>query len=392
MKIAYLDTVAGIAGDMTMAAFVSAGLPFEQLRDELRKLPINGFELIASHVTRNAIGAVHIDVVIPVEPHLHRTLAGIHGLIDASGLDPKVKETARNIFLTLARAEAKLHGTTVEQVHFHEVGALDSIVDVVGAALCFYLSGIERVYTSPVRLGASGTVKTQHGILPIPAPAAIEVLRGYPVQLTSFPDELTTPTGAAIVRTLSAGVLDEEVITVEAVGYGAGTRVIEGLPNFLRLMIGEIPAETDRDELLVVETNIDDMNPQLYPVVIERLLAAGAHDAYLVPIIMKKGRPGVLLSTMVERTRLDDIVALIYRETTTIGLRVQRIGRKKLPRRSAEVRTSFGMVRAKIVLRNGRELWVAEFEECRRIADERKLPVNEVMKQLEAELSGRSPA
>ncbi len=187
-------------------------------------------------------------------------------------------------------------------------------------------------------------------------------------------------------------MLDEEVITVEAVGYGAGTRVIEGLPNFLRLMIGEIPAETDRDELLVVETNIDDMNPQLYPVVIERLLAAGAHDAYLVPIIMKKGRPGVLLSAMVERSRLDDIVALIYRETTTIGLRVQRIGRKKLPRRSAEVPTSFGPVRVKVVLRNGRELWNAEFEECRRIADERKLPVNEVMKQLEAELSGRSPA
>jgi hypothetical protein len=391
MKIAYLDTVAGIAGDMTMAAFVSAGLPFEQLRDELRKLHLDGFELIASRVTRNAISAVHIDVVIPVEPHLHRTLAGIQGIIDASDLDPKVKETARNIFLTLARAEAKLHGTTVEQVHFHEVGALDSIVDVVGAALCFHLAGIERVYTSPVRLGASGTVKTQHGILPVPAPAAIEVLRGYPVQLTSFPDELTTPTGAAIVRTLSAGVLDEEVITVEAVGYGAGTRVIEGLPNFLRIMIGEIPAETDRDELLVVETNIDDMNPQLYPVVIDLLLAAGAHDAYLVPIIMKKGRPGVLLSAMVERSRLDDIVALIYRETTTIGLRVQQIGRKKLPRRSAEVQTSFGPVRAKVVLRNGRELWNAEFEECRRIADERKLPVAEVMKQLEAELSGRSP-
>jgi len=392
MKIAYLDTVAGIAGDMTMAAFISAGLPIAALRDELSKLHIDGFELTASHVTRNAIAAVHVDVVIPVEPHLHRTLAGIHGLIDASGLDPKVKESANGIFLTLARAEAKLHGTTVEQVHFHEVGALDSIVDVVGASLCFHLMGIERVYSSPVRLGASGTVKTQHGILPVPAPAAIEVLRGYPVRLTSFADELTTPTGAAIVRTLSAGVLDEEVITVEAIGYGAGTREIEGLPNFLRLLIGEIPAETDRDELLVVETNIDDMNPQLVPVVIERVLASGAHDAYCIPIIMKKGRPGVLLSVMVEQSRLEDIVALIYRETTTIGVRVQQIRRKKLPRRTADVSTSFGTVRAKVVLRNGRELWTAEFEECRRIADERRLPVAEIMRQLEHELSARTTA
>jgi hypothetical protein len=390
MKIAYLDTVAGIAGDMTMAAFISAGLPFEQLREELKKLPVDGFELTATHVTRNAIQAVHVDVVIPVEPHLHRTLAGITGLIDSSGLDPQVRETARKIFLTLARAEAKLHGTTVEQVHFHEVGALDSIVDVVGAALCFHLAGIERVYSSPVRLGASGTVKTQHGILPVPAPAALEVLRGYPVRLTTFPDELTTPTGAAIVRTLSEGILDEELLTVEAIGYGAGTREIEGLPNFLRLMIGEIPAETDRDELLIVETNIDDMNPQLYPAVIERLLTAGAHDAYLAPIIMKKGRPGVLLSAMVDRSRLESIVELLYRETTTIGLRVQPVGRKKLPRRIAEVPTSFGPVRAKAVLRSGREVWTAEFDDCRRIADERRLPVAQVMKQLEAELSARN--
>jgi hypothetical protein len=375
---------------MTMAAFISAGLPFEQLREELKKLPVDGFELTATHVTRNAIQAVHVDVVIPVEPHLHRTLAGITGLIDSSGLDPQVRETARKIFLTLARAEAKLHGTTVEQVHFHEVGALDSIVDVVGAALCFHLAGIERVYSSPVRLGASGTVKTQHGILPVPAPAALEVLRGYPVRLTTFPDELTTPTGAAIVRTLSEGILDEELLTVEAIGYGAGTREIEGLPNFLRLMIGEIPAETDRDELLIVETNIDDMNPQLYPAVIERLLTAGAHDAYLAPIIMKKGRPGVLLSAMVDRSRLESIVELLYRETTTIGLRVQPVGRKKLPRRIAEVPTSFGPVRAKAVLRSGREVWTAEFDDCRRIADERRLPVAQVMKQLEAELSARN--
>jgi hypothetical protein len=389
MKIAYFDTVAGIAGDMTMAAFVSAGLSFEQLREELRKLRIDGFELIATHVKRSSIQAVHMDVVIPVEPHLHRDLKSIHGLIDASELDLRVKETAKRIFLTLAEAEAKIHATTVDKVHFHEVGALDSIVDVVGASICLHLNGIERVYSSPVRLGASGTIKTQHGILPVPAPAALEVLRGYPVQLTSIPDELTTPTGAAIIRTLSAGLLDEEVLRVEAIGYGAGTREFEGLPNFLRLIIGEIPADTERDEVLIVETNIDDMNPQLYPVVIERLLLAGAHDAYLVPIIMKKGRPGVLLSTMVAKQKLEAIVDVMYRETSTIGLRIQQIGRKKLPRRLVELQTSFGVLRAKVVLRNGHEVFTPEFEECRRIADERGLPVAEVMKRLDAEIASR---
>ena len=209
-----------------------------------------------------------------------------------------------------------------------------------------------------------------------------------PSVLTSLPYELTTPTGAAIIRALSSGMLDEQVLTVRSVGYGAGTREIPETPNLLRVIIADLPDDYDRDDLMTVETNIDDMNPQLYPYLIEKLLSAGAHDAYLVPIIMKKGRPGMLLSVMASRTRLDDIIPVIYAQTSTIGLRLQPIGRRKLPRREVEVQTSFGRVRAKVVLRGGRDVVTPEFDECKRIAEERGLPLIEVLRALERELAG----
>ena len=388
MKIAYLDVIAGIAGDMVMGAFVGAGLPIDELSVELRKLPIGGFELTGSHVQRSAIAAVHIDVVVVQEPHYHRHLADIMGIIERSSLSAAVVERSGAVFTVIAEAEARVHNTTVEKVHFHEVGALDSIVDIVGAAICLEKFGIERVYSSPVRLGSGGFVKTQHGTMPVPAPATLEILKGYPSVLTSLPYELTTPTGAAIIRALSSGMLDEQVLTVRSVGYGAGTREIPETPNLLRLIIADLPDDYDRDDLMTVETNIDDMNPQLYPYLIEKLLSAGAHDAYLVPIIMKKGRPGMLLSVMAGRTRLDDIIPVIYAQTSTIGLRLQSIGRRKLPRREIEVQTSFGRVRAKVVLRGGRDVVTPEFDECKRIAEERGLPLIEVLKALERELAG----
>jgi uncharacterized protein (TIGR00299 family) protein len=274
-------------------------------------------------------------------------------------------------------------------VHFHEVGALDSIVDIVGAAICLEHFSVERVFSSPVRLGNGGLINTQHGTMPTPAPATLEILKGYPTVLTSVPHELTTPTGAAIIKALSAGTLDEERITMQAVGYGAGTKEFKEVPNFLRVIIGTLDATVEHEEIVVVETNIDDMNPQAYPYVIDLLLAAGAHDAYCVPIVMKKGRPGILLSVMTPRSRLDAVTAILYGETSTIGLRVQSTGRMKLPRRQVDVTTSFGLVRAKAVLRDGKEVVTAEYEECRRIAAEWKLPLLEVMKRLEAELGGR---
>jgi uncharacterized protein (TIGR00299 family) protein len=390
MKIAYFDTIGGIAGDMTLAAFISAGLPIDTLAAELKKLSLGGFELAGRHLQRSSIDAVHVEVIVSHEEHFHRDLHGIVSMIEASELSLRVKEVSRKIFEVIAQSEAAVHRIPVEKVHFHEVGAIDSIVDIVGSAICLEWFGIERVYSSPVRLGRGGWVTTDHGRIPTPSPATLEILRHYPVELTDLPYELTTPTGAAILRTLSAGTLNEEALRVSAVGYGAGTKEFPEIPNFLRILIGELPEETDQDQILIVETNIDDMNPQVYPFLIEELLGAGAHDAYLIPIIMKKGRPGILLSVMVEQTRLESIVALIYRHTTTIGLRIHPIGRRKLPRRSLQVQTRFGPVKAKVVSRGELEMITPEFEECRRIARETGLPLPEVMRELEQEIASRA--
>jgi uncharacterized protein (TIGR00299 family) protein len=388
MKIAYLDTVGGIAGDMTMAAFVSAGVPFETLTSELRKLGVGGFELSARHVRRSAVDAIHIDVVTAVEHHVHRQLKDITALLDASTFSAGVKERAHSIFRVIADAEARIHATTPERVHFHEVGALDSIVDVVGCAICMEACGIEAVYSSPVRLGSGGFVDTQHGRMPVPAPATLEILKGYPSVLTSVPHELTTPTGAAIIRALSSGLLDDQRLCVSDIGYGAGTNEFTEIPNFLRVIIGTLDSPLGQEDVVIVETNIDDMNPQAYPFVIELLLDAGAHDAYLVPVIMKKGRPGILLSVLAARTHLDAVIAVLYRETSTIGLRIRETGRRVLPRRHLEAVTSLGTVKAKAVLRDGREIVTPEYEECKRIAKERNIPLLEVMRMLERELRG----
>jgi len=387
MKIAYFDTIAGIAGDMTLGAFLSAGVALEDLVAGLRRLELGGFELQASHTRRSSIDAVQLQVVVTEAPHIHRNLAGIGSILERSSLSERVRRDALAVFRVLAEAEAHVHHTTLEKVHFHEVGALDSIIDIIGCAICLELLGIDRVYSSPVRLGSGGLVSTQHGMMPTPAPATVQILRDYPVVLTSHPYELTTPTGAAIVKALSTGVLDEEVFRVERVGYGAGTGEFEGLPNMLRLVVGELEGRPEEDNVVIVETNIDDMNPQLYPVVIDRLLRAGAHDAYLVPIIMKKGRPGILLSVMAPRPVLDAVIGILYRETSTIGLRLLPVGRRKLPRHHLEVETSLGRVRAKSVERDGRDILTPEFEECRRLAEEHGMPVQEVLRILERELS-----
>jgi uncharacterized protein (TIGR00299 family) protein len=386
MKVAYFDTICGIAGDMTLAAFVSAGMPFDTLTAELHKLSIGGFRLEQSRVLRSAIDAVHIDVVITEEPHYHRHLKDILGIIEASTLAAGVKARAAAIFRVIAEAEAKVHGSTIEKIHFHEVGALDSIVDIVGTAICLESLGIDTVYSSPVKLGAGGIITTQHGAMPTPAPATIEILKDYPVVFTSLPHELTTPTGAAIIRALSQGVLGDGVLRIHSVGYGAGTKEFEGIPNLLRIIIGERDPLLEQDEVISIDTTIDDLNPQLYPYIIERLLSVGALDAYLTPIIMKKGRPGLMLSVLSTRSTLEAVTGCIFRETSTIGLRINDIGRIKLPRRLLEVQTSFGTIKAKAITRDGTETVVPEFEECRRIALERKMPVSEVMRKIRREL------
>lgn len=383
MKIAYFDTIAGVSGDMTLGAFLSAGLPLDELRHEIGKLNLKGVELEASHIQRNGITAVKLDVIISSQQTHHRHLKDIYAMIEGSTLSDRVKRDAKNIFMEVAKAEAHVHNSTIEKIHFHEVGALDSIVDITGAAICFEKFGIERVYSSPVKVGNGGFVDTEHGKLPLPGPATSEILKNYPTVLTEIPFELTTPTGAAIIKTMSAGILSTEHLRVESIGYGAGTREIPQIPNLLRIMIADLPQVYENDELVLIETNIDDMNPEIYPFVIERLLQEGANDAYLAPIIMKKGRPGILLSALAERAKLDDIVKIICAETTTLGLRIVPVARIKLKRSQREIHTELGKVTVKVVERDGQEQFIPEFEECKRLSIERKVPLKDIYKILE---------
>ena len=387
MKIAYLDTVSGISGDMTLGAFVSAGVRIDDLSSEIGKLHLEGVELECSHVNRNGIAAVKLDVVISSKESRHRHLKDIVSLIDSSTLSDRVKGDAKKIFGELARAEAAVHGTTVEKVHFHEVGALDSIVDIVGAAVCLELSGVERVYSSPVKLGSGGLIDTEHGKLPLPGPAVSEILKGYPTVLTSIPYELTTPTGAAIVKALSYGVLSDETLVMGSVGYGAGTRELPDAPNVLRVVLGELDRTHGTEELVIVEANIDDMNPEIAPYVVGKLLAAGAADAFIVPLIMKKGRPGFMISAMSAKERLDAVLSVMFAETTTIGVRMHAVKRRTLPRSTREVVSSLGKVVMKVVVSEGTERLIPEFEECRRLAELRGIPLRQVYGILEREFS-----
>ena len=336
MTIAYFDTIGGISGDMTLGAFIHAGVPLDFLRQELLKLPVGGYSLEQKLVQRNAITAVKISVMVEgenteAEVHSHndhhhshdtpshhhggsvhshdsRSLKDILALIEKSALVARVQERASKIFTIIGTAEAKIHNTTLDEIHFHEVGAVDSIVDIVGTAICMEYFGIDAVYSSPVKLGSGGFVNTQHGKMPNPTPATVEILKEYRTVLTDIPFELTTPTGAGIIKALSSGMLSMEQLQVKSIGYGTGTREIPQLPNLLRVFVGEIIAGHDYDELVTVETNIDNMNPEVFPFVLERLLSGGAHDAYMIPVIMKKGRAGILLSTLVNRGKLDAVL------------------------------------------------------------------------------------
>jgi uncharacterized protein (TIGR00299 family) protein len=385
MKIAYFDTFSGVSGDMTLGAFVSAGVPLEELKAEIGKLGLTGVELEASHIVRSGITAVKLDVVISAPEKKHRHLKDILALIYESSLSDRVKRDARRIFEEVGKAEAKVHNTTIEKVHFHEVGALDSIVDIVGAAVCFELAGIERVYSSPVRLGSGALITTDHGMIPLPGPAAVETLKGYPTVLTDIPFELTTPTGAAIIRAMSSGVLSMESMRVSGVGYGAGTREIPQVPNLLRILIGDME-DGSKEKMVVIEANIDDMNPEIHPYVIGKLLDAGAADAWLTPVIMKKGRPGIVLSVIAGMPLADALSAIIFAETTTIGIRSYGVSRTILERATRRVKTSLGEVMVKVIATGGVERLVPEFEECRRLAEGHKLPLAQIYRTIEGEI------
>jgi len=381
MPTAYFDCFSGISGDMTLGALVDAGADINLLRAELQKLSVPGYEITSEKVTRSGIAATKVRVNIHHITHEHRHLSDILGIISNSSLSVPVKQKSDLIFTRLAEAEAKVHGTAVADIHFHEVGAIDSIVDIVGSVIGLELLGISQIIISAVNVG-SGTVKTAHGILPIPAPATAEMLRGIPFYESSTKFELATPTGAAIISTLGTPVGRMPAMNIERIAYGAGDQDFPGTPNVLRLMIGEPAASWEEDLSVVIETNIDDMNPQIFDYVAEKLMRQGAQDVYFTPITMKKGRPAVLLSVLTEKEKVDGMLNILFRETTSIGVRLQDVHRKKLLREITEVNTCYGRIRLKVSKR-GNEIFsvTPEYDDCKKIAESRQLPLKQIMEE-----------
>jgi uncharacterized protein (TIGR00299 family) protein len=380
--IAYFDCFSGISGDMVLGALVDAGADLRAIEQELRKLGLENWKISSESVKRGTIFATHVKVETP-EDHHHRGLSIILKLIKDANLAPRAAERARKIFTRLAEAEAKVHQIPVEQVHLHEVGAVDSIIDIVGAAIGFELLGIDEFACSAFDLGV-GQVKTAHGLLPVPAPATAELLRGAPVYTSGMPRELVTPTGAAIATTLSTRFSETPEMTLRAIGYGAGSADLKEKPNVLRLLIGENsitePGEHWDAPVTVIETNLDDMSPQIYGYFVERALEAGALDVFSAPVQMKKNRPGLLVTLLAEPANVSRLIDLIFRETTTIGVRTHEVRRKTLDREFLPVTTPFGEVRMKISRMNGSILNAApEYDDCRRIATERGIPLKQVI-------------
>ncbi|HUI67752.1 MAG TPA: nickel pincer cofactor biosynthesis protein LarC [Nitrospirota bacterium] len=381
MRTVYFDCFSGISGDMTLGALVDAGVSIDALRAGLSKLSLPGYELKVEKVNRSGIAATKAHVIIDRKDQKSRHLSDILDIIEGSSLSPTVKEKSSLIFKRMAAAEAKVHGTIPDEIHFHEVGAVDAVVDIVGSVIGLDLLEITQIIASAVNVG-SGTVHTSHGIFPIPAPATAELLKGIPFYQSSTQFELATPTGAAIISTLSKSFGPLPAMKVDRIAYGAGDKDFPDRPNILRLMIGELAANYEEDTSIVIETNIDDMSPQVYDYIIERLMEQGAQDVYLSPIIMKKGRPAILLSVLTERSKTDALLDIVFHETTSIGARIHEVGRKKLSREIKEVDTIYGRVGVKIS-RRGKEILTVtpEYDDCRRIAEEKKVPLKKVMEE-----------
>lgn len=367
MRSAYFDCFSGAAGDMILAALVDAGWPIDELRRLVGQLELPGVSVSAGKVTRGGLAATHVavDVATQAQQH-HRHLPEIAQIIDAAHLSNRIANDAKAIFTRLAEAEARVHGTTIDQIHFHEVGAADAIVDIVGACAGLAAMGFERIVCSPIPTG-SGTVKCEHGILPVPAPATAELLRGVPLADCDEPGELTTPTGAAILTTLAEWFGPLPAMRLETIGYGAGTRENCSRPNILRLCAGELDdaERAEQDQVALLEAQLDDAPGQVVAYACERLLEAGALDVFITPIIMKKGRPGQLLTALARPEDAAALEAVIFSETTTLGIRRQLCGRSKLSREQVTVETPFGPIRVKIGQRGGHVLqaW-PEYDDC----------------------------
>ena len=381
MKTAYLDAFSGLSGDMMVGAILDCGADFSEFEGAIKSMPLAGYRLSSRRKTFSGISALKFDVEV-TEPQPERNFAEIRALIGASPLAATVRQRAIAIFEVLAQAEARIHNTTPDRVHFHEVGAVDSIIDVVGAAWGLEHLGVGRLLVSPLPMG-NGFARSQHGVIPVPAPATAELLAGFPIKIGDGAHEMVTPTGAALVRALAHPASIPLAFEVEKVGYGAGARELEDRPNVLRLMLGRERAAFDSDEMIEISANIDDLSPQIYDHVMSRLFDAGARDVTLTPTVMKKGRPAVTLGVIAEAARRDTIAEIIFAETSTIGLRFHSVARLKLHREIHEVDTRWGKIRVKASAAHGRAPATIspEYDDCRRIAAEHGVPLRVVIEE-----------
>ncbi len=376
MTLAYLDAFSGISGDMTLGALVHLGVPIQTLRDIAAALRLGDVDVTAATQERNGIRCIKVSVVDREHDRRQgqRSFTDICALLDGASLPGAVRARARAVFRALAEAEGRVHGSAPEAVHFHEVGAVDSLVDIVGAAAGFDHLGIDTIYASPLPLGR-GSVRTQHGVLPVPGPATVELLRGWPVRLPDGDSELVTPTGAAIVAALTRPGPPPE-LRITGVGYGCGDRLLADRPNVLRIVTGEPVIAPRGDEVVCLEANVDDLNPELFEHVMARLFAAGARDVSLTPIQMKKNRPGTLLRVLGDPGDLDALAAIVFQETTTLGVRHHLLRRLVLARETVEVETPYGRVAVRVARApDGTPNVAPEYESCRSAAQRHGVPL-----------------
>ena len=390
MKFAYLDGSSGISGDMFLAVLIDAGAPLEALRRELDKLALGAYDFQCTRTMRSGLAANRVEIQAP-EKQPHRHLSHIRGLIEGAALSSAVTSRALKAFERLAEVEAKLHNTTVEKVHFHEVGAVDAIIDIVGTCVGMELLEVSELVCSPLNVGG-GHVEAAHGTLPVPAPATAELLKGIPTYSSGVQGELVTPTGAALVATLANGFGPLPPMKVAGIGYGAGEKDFHGHPNIARLFVGErtegVPARPHlpgSEAISVIEANVDDMSPQLYGYFLDQALAAGALDVTCTSAQMKKNRPGLTISILCEPEKCDALAQLLFAQTTTIGVRIHEARRKVLDRESVRVETAYGAVQVKVARCHGKVVNAApEFEDCKRLATEKSVPLKQVIAAAEA--------
>ncbi|MBA3030701.1 MAG: nickel pincer cofactor biosynthesis protein LarC [Desulfobacteraceae bacterium] len=383
--IAYFDCFSGISGDMTLGALVDLGVPVKWLKETISGLPLQGFDMVEQTVSRNGISAKLVDVVVD-EGQPIRDYHQIKTLIEKSPLSDRVKQTALNIFQKIAEAESLIHNAPIDKVHFHEVGGVDAIVDVCGAALGMEYLKIEQVVASKLPLG-SGLTRSMHGVIPIPAPATLEILKHVPTYGSGIPFELVTPTGAGIIATLAGRFGKMPEMRIEKTGYGSGQRILESQPNLLRIILGSLePAGSTRmdencleDDIVILETNIDDMNPEWFGFLMEQAQSAGALDVSWHPIQMKKNRPGTLVQMLCHAEQKTKMVEILLRETTSIGIRCYEAHRYMLKRETVILKTSYGDIQMKkITGLDGRTRLAPEYDVCRKIALEKNIPIKRV--------------